>query len=88
MSWSEVLYKYCARPQDFPQSVVYSSGKSVGIKDAYPKVCIHPFDSKAKHHFLLMPRERMQGLEQVDSVDFLKSMKSEAHEMLEKLKEE
>jgi aprataxin len=75
MSWSEALWKYCSRPQDFPQVVIKWNDSFVAIYDCYPK---------SQTHYLVMPRTKIDGIQSLvpDHVPMLNSMKSFASQVI------
>ena len=75
MSWSEALWKYCIKPQDFPKDVVKWNESFVAINDGYPK---------SEIHILVLPRVKIDGIKLLapDHVQLLKDMKSFAFQTI------
>lgn len=76
--WAGALAPYVLTPEKFGKDVVYHyDNKIVVIFDKFPK---------AKHHFLLMPREIVDGFKALTSasVPMLKEMKTIADKIVKK----
>ncbi|KAJ3187763.1 hypothetical protein HDU85_006156 [Gaertneriomyces sp. JEL0708] len=73
--WSDALMPYCREPERYPDVVTYDQ-QVVIMKDKY---------AKAKMHFLVLPRRRIDGLLQLskDDVSLLDDMKGKADELVE-----
>ncbi|CAG8670853.1 5145_t:CDS:10 [Funneliformis caledonium] len=80
--WTNVLFPYCQRPETFPKSEVYCyDDESVIIYDKYPK---------AKKHLLVIPRKRIDNIEELKKQDLelIKKLKEKGQEIIEKMKQE
>ncbi|CAG8687912.1 11800_t:CDS:10, partial [Funneliformis mosseae] len=80
--WTNVLFPYCQKPETFPKSEVYCyDDESVIIYDKYPK---------AKKHLLVIPRKRIDNIEELKKQDLelIKKLKEKGQEIIEKMKQE
>ncbi|CAG8494751.1 3734_t:CDS:2 [Diversispora eburnea] len=80
--WSEELIQYCEHPETFSANEVYHfDNEFVIITDKYPK---------AKKHFLVMPRKRIDGIENLKKRDLgmMKKLKEKGQWVIESMKGE
>ena len=79
MSWSEALWKFSSRPQDFPNEVIKWNAKYVAILDGFPK---------SKIHLLILPRVKINGLRVLtpNDANMILEMGSFTNEVLSEMK--
>ncbi|RHZ52779.1 hypothetical protein Glove_457g64 [Diversispora epigaea] len=82
LRWSEELIRYCEHPEVFSTKEVYHfDNEFVIIFDKYPK---------AKKHFLVMPRKRIDSIENLKKGDLgmMQKLKEKGQWVIDSMKEE